>query len=567
MISNHLKKTLLILATIFSFYYANGQMQYLNNDDNAFHLLERYQHLYTLDSIRHTSFRNITRKDYKRILNEKPLGSISQNDQTIASHINNTLYFSNDSIVNEQKGLWSTFYKNKTHLFEVNTEEFKLTINPILNIQFGRDIKSGSSIFLNLRGLELWGEIDQKLYFYSSFFEHQSNFFNYINPFIQQYNSIPGQGNYKPFNSRIFNSQNSFDYANTQAYLGYKISKNSQLELGHGRHFVGNGMRSLLLSDFSNNYFYLKLGFRVWKIQYQTIFAELNTGSSRSTEGDALLPKKYMATHYLSFKASPKFEFGIFETVVFSRENNFEFQYLNPVILYRTVEFSLDSPDNVLIGFNFNWQPLPKTSIYGQLLLDEFRTSELFAGNGWWGNKIGFQGGVKHFNLLGIEALDVQLEFNSVRPYTYSHNTTSEVFPELSVSSYSHNNQALAHPLGANFSEVIFKLRYQPFQKFVINARYLYSIVGRDINNSNFGSDILINNSLRESNFNNSIHQGAKSNISHFDISLSYELFHGFFFDGFFKFRTDKNIDLGNTETTFFGTGIRYNINNRQIDY
>jgi len=562
----HLKKSLLCLTLGFIFYSASGQMQYLNNDDNALHLVERHQHLYKADSLRHTSFKNIRRHDVKRILNESYNDSISSFDNANRSHIDNTLYFSEDVFVKAQKGLWNTFYKNKAHFFEVNTPDFKLTINPILNVQFGRESKSGNSIFLNLRGIELWGDIDQNIYFYSSFFEHQSNFFNYINPFIEKYKSIPGQGNYKPFTGSLFTSDNSFDYANAQAYLGFKITKHSHLELGHGRHFIGNGMRSLLLSDFANNYFYLKMGFRIWKIQYQTIFAELNNGSSRSTPGDVLLPKKYKATHYLSFKASPKLEFGIFETVVFAREDHFEFQYLNPIILYRTVEFSLDSPDNVLIGFNANWQVLPKTSFYGQLILDEFRTSELFSGNGWWGNKLGYQIGVKHFDVFNIKALDFQLEFNRVRPYTYSHNQTSEFFPEVSVSSYSHNNQALAHPLGANFSEVIIKLRHQPIQKFVINARYIYSIVGRD-NNSNYGSDILITNTLRESNFNNKLHQGAKSKISHLDITLSYELFQNLFLDGFIKLRTDNNIDLGNTDTSFLGTGIRYNINNRKIDY
>ncbi len=565
MIINHLK---IILGFILGLFCCSvyGQMQYLNNDDNALHLIERYQHLYKADSVRHTSFKNIRRHDVKRILNESHNWAISSHDDFNRSHVDNTLYFSNDIFVNAQKGLWNTFYKNKAHLFEVNNSDFKLTINPILNVQFGRDSKSESTVFLNMRGLELWGEIDQNLYFYSSFFEHQSSFFNYINPFIDKYKSIPGQGNYKPFNSKLFNSENSFDYANTQAYLGFKITKHSHLELGHGRHFIGNGMRSLLLSDFANNYFYLKLGFRIWKIQYQTIFAELNNGSSRSTLGDVLLPKKYMATHYLSFKVSPKLEFGFFESVVFSREDHFEFQYLNPVILYRTVEFSLDSPDNVLIGFNANWQALPKTSFYVQLILDEFRTSELFSGNGWWGNKLGYQIGMKYFDLFDIKTLDLQLEYNSVRPYTYSHNQTSETFPDLSTSSYSHNNQPLAHPLGANFSEVIFKLRYHPVSKFVIIARYLHSRIGKDIN-SNFGSDILITNTLRESNFNNQLHQGAKSNISHIDVSLSYELFQNLFIDGFIKMRTDKNVVLGDTNTSFIGTGFRYNINNKQIDY
>ena len=74
------------------------------------------------------------------------------------------------------------------------------------------------------------------------------------------------------------------------------------MELGHGRHFIGNGMRSLLLSDFSNNYFYLKFNTRVWKLNYQNLFAELSAVSANQLPGDLLLNKKYMASHYLSFR-------------------------------------------------------------------------------------------------------------------------------------------------------------------------------------------------------------------------------------------------------------------------
>ena len=561
-----IKKCILCLTISFWAIPIFAQTPYLNNNDNVSHFLDRIQHIYNQDSIQHTSIANMRRGDIQRIISQNRHKIVSPVDSDILSHMNNTLYFSSDTLVDEQLGLWNTFYKNKAHFFELQEQDFQLTINPILNLQLGRDTENQQNVFNNTRGLELWGELDQKLYFYSSLYENQSNFLNYINLFIDKYNSIPGQGNYKEFNSRIFNIDNSYDYGNAQAYLGYRISKHSHLEIGHGRHFIGNGMRSLLLSDFANNYFYLKFGFRVWKIQYQSIFAELNTGSSRTNPGDELLPKKYKATHYLSYKPSPKLEFGFFETVVFSRENHFEFQYLNPVILYRTVEFFLDSPDNVLIGLNANWHAFPKTSLYGQLILDELRTNELFARNGWWANKFGYQIGLKHFDILGIKNLDTQLELNRVRPFTYSHNITSDVFPDFSVSSYSHNNQALAHPLGANFTEVIFKLRYQPIQKLILNARYIYSVVGKD-NDSNSGSDILINNASRDGDFNHSLHQGAKSTINIIDLSLSYELFHSFFLDGFIKKRTDKNEVFQDINTLFFGTGIRYNISNRQIDY
>lgn len=539
------------------------QSQYQYKRDNGMNLLvERFLH-FSPDSIIHSSIRNMSFRDVISILKkEKPF--LSSKDTYLKD-----LYIKNLSVgedYSNQKGFLNAFYKSSAHFFEVDEKDFKLVLNPILNLQFGREYSGNRNIFLNQRGLELWGELDDAFYFYSSFFENQASFFNYINPFIEQYKSIPGQGNYKFFNSSLFNTPDAFDFSNAVAYLGFKISKNAQLELGHGHNFFGNGLRSLLLSDFANNYFYFKINLRVWKLHYQTIIAELSSGTARFRPDNILLPKKYMATHYLSFKVNPKLELALFESVVFSRENQFELQYLNPVILYRTVEHFLDSPDNVLIGFNANWQLNNFTSLYGQFVLDDLKTSELFNNSGWWANKYGLQLGFKYLNILGISNLDGQLEYNVVRPFTYSHHVQSEAFPEISVSNYSHYNQALAHPLGANFREVMFVLRYLLNHKLQLQGSYIYTNVGRN-NIENYGSDILIPNGSRVSNFDNTVLQGSLSKISIFDFKASYSLFHNFYLDLFFKYRTDKNPDFQNTKTHFIGSGIRYNIGNTQIDY
>ena len=178
--------------------------------------------------------------------------------------------------------------------------------------------------------------------------------------------------------------------------MGLSVSRHVNLELGHGRHFLGNGMRSLFLSDFSTDYFYLKLNTRVWKFHYQNIFGELTRPDRSSDPGDRLLPKKYFAAHYLSLNILPTLHVGLFETVVFARENQFELQYLNPVILYRTVEGAIGSPDNVLLGLDVKWNLFKKASIYTQFVLDEFKISEITAGTGWWANKYGLQLGIKY---------------------------------------------------------------------------------------------------------------------------------------------------------------------------
>ena len=88
------------------------------------------------------------------------------------------------------------------------------------------------------------------------------------------------------------------------------------------------------------------------------------------------------------------------------------------------------------------------------MILFSIHLEELKKDKTWWGNKIGTQLGVKYVDALSIANLDLQVEWNRVRPFTYSHFD--------SVGSYTHYNQPLAHPRGGNFNELIGIAHYQP---------------------------------------------------------------------------------------------------------
>ena len=80
--------------------------------------------------------------------------------------------------------------------------------------------------------------------------------------------------------------------------------------------------------------------------------------------------------------------------------------------------------------------------------------------------------GGKYVDAFNIKNLDLQFETNRARPYTYSHYD--------SIANYTHYNQPLAHPLGANFQEFIGIVKYQPAPKWYINARAIYYYQGLD---------------------------------------------------------------------------------------
>lgn len=382
---------------------------------------------------------------------------------------------------------------------------------------------------------------------------------------IRQYSAIPGYSFYKPFISGVSDKFIGRDYSNAQGYLGVPVSKHFSIELGHGRHFIGHGYHSLLLEDYSNNYFYLKLNTRVWKLHYQNIFAELAPISTRLNPENSLLPKKYMAAHYLSFKPTKNIELGIYEAVVFARPNTFEFHYLNPIIFYRTVEFYLDSPDNVLLGLNGKWNLFNKVSLYGQLVIDDIKLGELRDDNGWWGQKYGLQGGILYPDAFGIKNLDIRTEYNVVRPYTYGHRDTLTNFDEYSIANYSNYNQPLAHPLGANFDEILIVLNYQPFENLLLKAKVAAARQGRNGAIENSGYNILQPDESRPSDYGIKILQGDLVDISTFQFDISYSFYHNYYLDFSFLKRSEKGITRKDTD--YFAFGIRANIGHHRLDY
>jgi hypothetical protein len=476
-----------------------------------------------------------------------------------------------DHLSHEKEGspILKHFYKNPHHFWEIDTDDFSMRINPVLDLQWGTDQKDDALIFKNLRGITLHGYIDNKVYFFTQILETQAGFNNYVRDFVSRNRAIPEQGFYKSFQSGFVDRMRGLDFLNARAYVGLPISKSITVELGHGNHFLGHGYRSMLQDNFANNYFYLKFNTQVWKFHYQNIFAELSGLSAQQVPGDVLLPKKYMAQHYFSFKASPKFEIGLFETVVFSREDRFEFQYLNPIILYRAIEQMLGSPDNVVVGLNTRWNFTKGVFFYGQFVLSEFKLSHIVEQNGWWANKYGTQLGLKAYDPFNIEGLSVFAEYNTARPYTYAHSRSIDRLPRFSTAGYNHYNLSLAHPLGANFREYIFGLDYQVSQRLQFNVTGIWFRKGEDPEPGiSYGGNTLVNTSLRRNDFENFTTQGVLARSSLLRLEAAYEFFPNFFLDANIILRKKiSDREAWNMDTHFGGIGLRANIARTRYDF
>lgn len=465
------------------------------------------------------------------------------------------------SIPNKKKTFLKYFYPTPDQFYSYSNKNFYFGINPILNIALGKEKDSTALLFKNQRGIILTGGIDKRVYFKSRIIETQASYNAFENNYILSHQSIPGAAFIKKYNSSIFKINNGYDFLIADALVNFRATKHIDVSLGHGTHFIGNGMRSLLLSDFTTPYFYLRLNTQFWKINYQNIYAELSPQSKFIGVADALLPKKYMTAHYLSINLLKNWNVGLFESVIFSRKNQFELQYLNPIILYRSIEQSLGSPDNVLLGAHSNIQLFKKINLYGQLMLDEFVVKELlFDNKGWWANKFGIQLGLFYPDALGVKHLDISIEHNRVRPYTYS-------FRDTIPSNYTHYNQELAHPLGSNFKENLFKLKYQFFNRWDIELAIMQFSKGLDDGLLNYGGNVnRSHDDHRVMDYNNKIGQGIEQKVLNINLGLQYELMQRMYISLNFNHRKQSLASITSNQS-YVTAALRWNIDQRGVEY
>jgi hypothetical protein len=229
-----------------------------------------------------------------------------------------------------------------------------------------------------------------------------------------------------------------------------------------------------------------------------------------------------------------------------------------------SIEQQNGSFDNAVVGLDAKANVAKKFQFYGQLLLDEFNLTELRRAKGWWANKVALQGGAKYIDAFNIRNLDLQVESNIVRPFTYSHRD--------SVANYTHYNQPLAHPLGANFREIIGIARYQPAPKMLIVAKAFYFMQGKDTANTttSFGSNVFLPNipPYRKQDFGYELGGGIRTKTALASLLLSYEWKPNLFFEINPVIRKESATVLSPSRNTFviYG-GVRWNMHRREFEF
>lgn len=463
-----------------------------------------------------------------------------------------------------EKPVLKHFYRKKSDLFHVEDKWFDLHVNPVLHVSAGKDSQSDDLLYINTRGAEVRGMVDRKVGFYTYLADNQTLLPSYASMFRDSL-AVPHEGFWKSYKEG-----RAVDFLHARGYITFQATRHINVQFGHDRFFLGHGYRSLVYSDFAPPTWFMKFNVKVWKINYlfmlNQMVADVQGNLNGLTAMDNGYPLKYNALHHLSINIGKTFTFGIFESVIFSPDDpggtdHFRLDYLNPIIFYRAIEQQNGSSDNVLLGVDFKLNAIRKLSFYGQFVLDEFVISHFRARDGWWGNKFGIQVGGKYVDAFGIPNLDLQGEINIVRPYTYTHGTE--------YGDYTNYLQPIAHPLGANFQELVGILRYQPLPRLNITGKLNLMKKGVDANSSeNWGSNIRLRNNFQRREYDNKVAQGNTTEVIFGSFTASWMLKHNIFIDGSIILRKSQS-DLAayNKNTSVASLALRWNIPQRLYDF
>lgn len=371
------------------------------------------------------------------------------------------------------------------NLVMVEKEDYRVTIDPVLHFELSKNRDVEELLYRNTRGFMVNGRIGQKVSFHSILYENQVAFQPYVNEMIGSREVIPHAAKYKPYEIPIGQlSPVGYDYSMAEGVLSWNLLPQLNLQFGQGKHFVGDGYRSLLLSDNSYSYPFFKAMLTIGPIQYTSMFAELlDFDLPHGTESG--YRKKRYQMHYLSWNTTPWLQVGLFESVVYHAEDStgysgFKANYLNPLILSRTAEYGLNTKNNILLGATMKITLPARIQLYGQYVLDATGNpaSEQIPSQE---ARQGFQVGGKWFDALGIQNFYGQMEYNRATIFTYGHMKAAQ--------NYIHTRQALAHPMGSGFKEFVAILAYS-IKDFEVEmqgniARY-NTKVGADISDDNF---------------------------------------------------------------------------------
>ncbi|HOY38486.1 MAG: hypothetical protein KBB11_04065 [Bacteroidales bacterium] len=339
------------------------------------------------------------------------------------------------------------------HLGFVQGENFKIIADPLFEFTYSRDVERNENMYENTRGLMLYAELYKKITLISSYYENQASMPGYIDDYYNVFRVIPGEARVKPYRN------DAYDWGTAYASLSYKPTRFLYVETGNDKNFIGDGYRSLILSDYAPQYLYFKTVLSAKNFFYMNLATRTLNPNYNNINGDtpdwsenSLYPHKFVNINYLGYNPTLFLQLGVFEATAFGTNAQFSkkitafFPGLNEA-LYHT-----NDTLHFIWGGNFLFSPVSNVGIYGQFAYGQKQAAAYQAGCK-----------VTIVNTRWMRFIFGRIEWNYVGAGMYQ--------PLGNENYWGHYNQVLAHPAGNDFSEII-------VQAAVSRIRFKVSLTG-----------------------------------------------------------------------------------------
>lgn len=367
------------------------------------------------------------------------------------------------------------------HLIDIKNPGYTIYGDILPDVQIGNDFSNSKTTWLTTLGYQVGGTIGSKFYFYGSGYNNRAALPDYLTNYANSTGVVSGQ-------TRVTNRGGSItNWSYYTFLLSYTPIKYINFTVGQDKNFIGDGYRSMLMSDYASPYPFAKLTFTLGTVRYMAMYTQFEDPNAPKVPGSSDNRKKWGYFHYVDWNVSNRVSFGFFDSITSvdqddqGHKRGFDATYLNPFIFLRPLEASNGSPDKATLGFTGKYKIVDKTIIYGQFALGEFQAKDFFSSDGSVRNKYGWQLGLRGADLFKVKSFNYLFEYNTAKPYTFTETRA--------IGNFSQYDEPLGHPFGANFREWLGILNYS-IGRFDLQGQLNYAYYGLDMNGLNYGGNI-----------------------------------------------------------------------------
>ncbi|MDP2982871.1 MAG: capsule assembly Wzi family protein [Candidatus Latescibacter sp.] len=405
----------------------------------------------------------------------------------------------------------SFVYRNRRNFYSASGDNYSLFFDPVIVSQaIISTLKTPAKderIYVSGNGIVTRGTVGDHLGFYVDIRDSQE--WGSRSYPVQKITTMPGRG-FVTFKG------NHAEFDETIASL--TLSEGPfRVQFGRDKSIWGRGKEGTLgLFDYASPYNLVRFETEFWRLKYSFIAAELIQyppmaefyyQNPPKAGADSVAIKKLFSAHRVEIDFTSRLNMGFYETIVYG--GRWELAYLNPVMFFRGAEHTYGDHDNVGMGADFRFFPHRSQSIYGELFIDDLKTTKL--GTGWFGNKLAGHLGTFIVEPFNIPDVDARLEYTRIEPWVYTHRYPIDV--------YDHYGTGLGYNMDPNSDELSLEIRKRFSRRLAAEISFHRYRHGANPPGKNIGGDM---------------HQGFRdgdSKTSHF-------------LDGILEKRNDTGIDV-----------------------